>query len=62
MGPHDEPPPVTELDIEAAQKLFAGRFDIIEWFGGFLAVPTGVQVTTSTTLGGLVAKLRRLPE
>jgi hypothetical protein len=65
MGPHPDrlPPrpadvPDDEAALLAARKMFAGMYDIKEVFGGYLAVPDGVEVTQSTTVGGLVGKLR----
>lgn len=50
-----------EASLLAARDAFAGRWDIIEVFGGYLAVPDGTPIVQSTTIGGLTAKLRRLP-
>ena len=53
--------PDTEAHLIAARKAFAGKWDIIEVFGGYLAVPDGTPIMQSTTIGGLTAKLGRLP-
>jgi hypothetical protein len=50
------------LQLESARETFAGKFDIIEVFGGYLAVPDGVQVVQASTVDGLVGKLRRRAE
>jgi len=49
-----------EAYLRAARKAYAGRWDIIEVFGGFLAVPDGAQVVQSTTIGALCGKLDRM--
>ena len=45
--------------LAAAREAFAGRWDIHEVFGGYLAVPDGAVVVQASTLDGLVGKLRR---
>lgn len=45
--------------LAAAREAFAGKWDIIEVFGGYLAVPDGAVVVQASTLDGLVGKLRR---
>jgi hypothetical protein len=65
MGPNPSARPVRPADVPddeaallAARKMFAGIYSIREVFGGYLAVPDGTEVTQSTTVGGLVGKLR----
>ena len=69
MGPGDVSRSAASMDaalladdgsLEAARNEFTG-WDIIEVFGGYLAVPAGTPVVRSTTAGGLAGKLRRLP-
>lgn len=58
--PYDTPPPVTDdSHLAAARAAFAGRWDILEVFGGYLAVPDGAVVVQASTLGALVGKLNR---
>jgi hypothetical protein len=45
--------------LEAARETFKGQWDIIEVFGGYLAVPDGAVIMQASTLDGLVGKLRR---
>lgn len=52
--------PDTEASLIAARDAFRGTHDIIEVFGGYLAVPAGTPIVQSTTIGGLTGKLRRL--
>jgi hypothetical protein len=52
--------PDTEAHLIAAREAFRDTHDIIEVFGGFLAVPAGTPIVQSTTIGGLTGKLRRL--
>lgn len=61
MGPFaDDTPPMADAgQLAAAREEFAGRWDIIEVFGGFLAVPDGAVIVQATTLGGLTGKLNR---
>jgi len=47
--------------LEAAREEFR-EWDIIEVFGGYMAVPAGTPVVRASTVGGLSGKLRRLPE
>lgn len=44
--------------LHAAREAFPA-WQVIEVFGGYLAVPAGAAVVQSTTLDGLVAKLRQ---
>lgn len=48
-----------DAHLQAAREVFAGRWDILEVFGGYLAVPDGTMIVQSMTLDGLVGKLRR---
>jgi hypothetical protein len=49
-----------EASLLAAREAFAGRWDILEVFGGYMAVPDGAEVVRSSTIGGLTGKLRRM--
>lgn len=51
-----------EAALEAVRREFAGRWDILEVFGGYLAVPDGTPVVQAMTLGGLEGKLNRQAE
>lgn len=61
MGPFADNAPIYSDDqaMEATRAKFRGRWDIIEVFGGYLAVPDGTMIVQSTTLGGLAGKLDR---
>jgi hypothetical protein len=61
MGPYADNAPLYNDDqaMEATRAKFRGRWDIIEVFGGYLAVPDGTMIFQSTTLGGLAGKLDR---
>ena len=65
MGPGpfmDDMPLADEARLQSARDAFAGKWDIVEVFGGYLAVPDGTPVVQATTLGGLTAKLNRMAE
>ena len=47
--------------MEAIRKEFKD-WDVVEVFGGFLAVPAGTPVVRASTPGGLAGKLRRRAE
>lgn len=55
---------LAESEVEEDRFLAAARetfpdTDIIEVFGGYLAVPKGSVIVQATTVDGLVAKLRQ---
>ena len=57
---HADDAPDTEAHLIAARDRWKGKHDIIEVFGGYLAVPDGTQIVQSTTIGGLNGKLERM--
>lgn len=67
MGPHGTNLSVTALAaaelaedarLQAARESFPG-WDIIEVFGGYLAVPAGTVIVQAIDLDGIVMKLRQ---
>lgn len=63
MGPHESIASLTEAERAADALLQAAResfpdCDIIETFGGFMAVPKGTSIVQAVSLDALVAKLR----
>ena len=63
MGPYESIPSLTDWERTEDRRLQAAResfphHDIIETFGGFLAVPKGTVIVQAVSLDALVVKLR----